>query len=122
VALKFVRQDGTMTREFRALVDSGCSRSTFPAELATELGIDLSKCEPIPGVTASGEDDPDDESSWQKCWTPGIDALFWGQKVHLHAYFRDAPIPILLGREDFFRYFKILFDERAQRFQLEAYA
>jgi hypothetical protein len=56
-----------------------------------------------------------------KCWPAGVDALCWGHKIHLHAYFRDAAIPILLGREDFFIHFKIQFDERGQRFQLEPY-
>lgn len=54
-------------------------------------------------------------------WAGGIDALFWNRTIHLHVYFRNADIPILLGREDFFTHFKILFDERSQRFQLEPY-
>lgn len=116
-----MRQDGTETEEFRALVDSGCNRTTFPAELAAELGIDLAACTPIPGMTASGEDDPNDQSTWMRYWPAGIDAQFWNRAIHLDVYFRDAEIPILLGREDFFTYFKILFDQRNERFSLEPY-
>jgi len=117
----FVRQDGTETQEFRALVDSGCSHTTLPAELAEELGIDLAACVPQRGLTASGEDDPEDESGWMRHWPAGIDANFWNRTIHLDIFFRDAEIPILLGREDFFRYFKVLFDQRNERFQLEPY-
>ena len=54
-------------------------------------------------------------------WPAGIDANFWNRTIHLDIFFRDAEIPILLGREDFFRYFKVLFDQRNERFQLEPY-
>lgn len=116
-----MRQDGTETEEFRALVDSGCTRTTFPADLAGELGIDLAACIPIRGMTASGEDDPEDQSTWMRHWPAGIDAHFWNTTIHLDAYFRNAEIPILLGREDFFWCFKVLFDQRNERFSLEPY-
>jgi Aspartyl protease len=116
-----MRQDGSETEELRAIVDSGCNRSTFPTELAPELGIDLAACAPVRGLTASGADDEEDESSWMKHWPPGIDTKFWNRTIHLEVFFRNAEIPILLGREDFFRCFKVLFDERNQRFSLQPY-
>src|ERR1700684_2381005 len=44
VSIALVRQDGTMTTKARALVDSGCDVTSFPAAWAEELGIDLSQC------------------------------------------------------------------------------
>jgi len=110
-----------MTPRVRALVDSGCSSTTFPAELAAELGIDWDACTPVRGITASGADDPGDDSRWPRVWPPGVDAVVWGKKVHLSAMFRLDLVPILLGRDDFFARFKILFDHRKQRFSLEPY-
>lgn len=121
IPLVLMRQDGTETEEFRALVDSGCSLTTFPAEMASELGIDYTACTPIRGITASGPDHAENESTWQRYWPPGIDVVFWNRTLHLQAFFRPAEIPILLGRDDFFTYFKVLFDQRNERFQLEPY-
>jgi aspartyl protease len=121
VPLKFVRQDGSETQEFRAIVDSGCDRTTFPSEMAAELGIDLAQCPALQGKTAAGVDNPEDESTWIRQCVNGIDAKFWGRTIHIDAFFRNADIPVLLGRKDFFRCFLVLFDERAQRFQLTPY-
>jgi hypothetical protein len=110
-----------MSARVRALVDSGCSSTTFPAEWAAELGIDWDECTPVQGITASGADDPSDDSRWPRVWPPGVDAVFAGKRIHLSAMFRLDLIPILLGRDDFFAHYKILFDHRNHKFSLEAY-
>jgi hypothetical protein len=75
----------------------------------------------VQGITASGADDPSDDSRWPRVWPPGVDAVFAGKRIHLSAMFRLDLIPILLGRDDFFAHYKILFDHRNQKFSLEAY-
>lgn len=110
-----------MTPRIRALVDSGCSNTTFPKDLVEELGIDWDACTPIQGITATGTDDENDESNWPRVWGPGIKAVHAGETLHLSAMFRpDLPL-ILLGRDDFFAHYKVGFDHRNQKFSLEPY-
>lgn len=113
-----------MTPKARALVDSGCSSTTFPAEWAATLGIDWEECTPIPGITASGADDAEDQTLWPRVWAPGVDAILMGEKVHLSAMFRIVQVgtvPILLGRDDFFAHYRVSFEHRDRRFFLEPY-
>ena len=113
-----------MTPKVRALVDSGCSSTTFPAEWAANLGIDWDDCTPVPGITAAGADDLEDQSLWPRVWTPGVDAIFMGEKIHLSAMFRivkEGTVPILLGRDDFFAHYKVCFEHRERRFSLMPY-
>lgn len=111
-----VGPSGTQLPRQRALVDSGCDYSTFPKAWAVLLGIDFDiDCAPIQGNTASGKDDS------QRCYEPGIHGLVMGHNVPLSAIFHPQ-IPIaLLGREDFFKYFKVGFDQRRKRFRVEPY-
>jgi hypothetical protein len=106
-----------MTPQSRALVDSGCDITSFPKDWAADLGIDWDACNEFQGVTAAGQDITDLPRRWQ----PGVDALVFGQKIHLEAVFRPGLPIILLGREDFFSYFKVAFDQRGKTFELEAY-
>ena len=103
-----------------ALVDSGCDFTMFPEEWAKPLGIDLDQCQPMPGYTAAGKDDAEDENC-PRLYAPGLDAVVAGHKVHLHALFRRGLPVILLGREDFFEYFKVSFDQRRKSFVIEIY-
>jgi hypothetical protein len=110
-----------MTPRTRALVDSGCDVTSFPADWAEELGIELSDCPTFAGLTAAGKDSDDENLQPREC-PDGVDALVLGQKIHLHAVFRPGLPIILLGREDFFRYFKVTFDQEAMIMRLESYA
>jgi hypothetical protein len=96
ISISLVRQDGTMTPRARALVDTGCDVTSFPSAWAEELGIDLSECAAFAGVTAAGKDGTDIDAQPRR-WSPGVDALVLGQKVHLEAVFRPG-LPILLSR------------------------
>lgn len=110
-----------MTPRARALVDSGCDVTSFPSAWAEELGIELDKCPSFAGVTAAGKDDAK-AADRPRRWPPGVDALVLGHKVHLQAVFRPGLPIVLLGREDFFSYFKVSFDQRAKTMRLESYA
>jgi hypothetical protein len=116
-----VRIDGTMTTRTRALVDSGCDVTSFPSAWAEELGIDLGECPPFAGVTDAGKDGGK-AAEQPRRWSPGVDALVLGQKIHLEAVFRPGLPIVLLGREDFFSYFKVSFDQKAKVTRLESYA
>lgn len=116
VPIKFVKLDGTMTPATLGVVDSGCDSSTFPAEWARALGIDLhgADCVTQQGSTAGGV-------IKQHFYKPGLDILFLGRKIHLAAAFNPGLPVILLGRQDFFACFKITFDQRANAFTVESY-
>jgi hypothetical protein len=95
------------------LVDSGADTSTFPASWATILGIDVATCLEYESDTAGGP-------ASQFLYEPGIHAAFMGQKFHLSATFSAACGTVLLGRTDFFHYFKELrFDQQGQQFHVE---
>ena len=119
VSIALVRKDGTMTSKARALVDSGCDVTSFPSAWAAELGIDLGECAAFAGVTAAGKDAA---NAQPRRWPHGVDALILGQKIHLEAVFRPGLPILLLGREDFFTYFKVSFDQKAKIMRLESYA
>ncbi len=110
-----------MTARTRALVDSGCDITSFPTAWAEELGIDLGECAPFAGVTAAGKDGAN-KAQQPRRWPEGVDALVLGQKIHLEAVFRPGLPIVLLGREDFFSYFKVIFDHRQKIMRLESYS
>jgi hypothetical protein len=96
------------------LVDSGADSSILPKNWATILGIDLNNdCERTVGATAGGDGD-------QWVYEPGLDAIVVDKKIRITAVFTRTPI-VLLGRDDFFREFKVAFDHRALAFHVEPY-
>jgi hypothetical protein len=57
----------------------------------------------------------------QYAYPPGVHVLFLGKKLLLTATFAPECPHVLLGREDFFMYFKsINFDQSRQKLVLEA--
>lgn len=97
------------------IVDSGADESTIPIEYAARLGIDVhADCETNDVVTASG---PTTEFRYRG----PITALVLGEVVPLQASFLEGLPFVLLGRNDFFHHFKILFDQRARSFTLVTY-
>jgi hypothetical protein len=115
IPLKLLRVDKSILPSTVALLDSGADCSTFPSAWATKMGIDLEKdCEKITGNTAGGE-------TTNFVYASGAEALICGEKRRLHAIFNNGLNVILLGREDFFSYYKILFDQRAKTFTLQPY-
>lgn len=98
-----------------AIVDSGADHSFIPISLASTLGIDLAQCQREDCNTAGGV-------STQYIWQAGLDAEVqaMGMNIHLKTAFSETPF-VLLGREDFFKTFKITFDQRASKFTLELY-
>ena len=95
-------------------MDSGADSSLFPDAMMPLLGIDKADCKEIQGKTASGNC-----TYWH--WDKGkLEAEIEGKHVNLVAMF-SATERALLGRRDFFRVFKVAFDERKQRFRLDPY-
>jgi hypothetical protein len=96
------------------IVDSGCDSTTFPLEWAERLGIDPDvDCVPQEGSTAGG-------ATTQFVYAPGVYVLLLGKKLLLGATFAPLCPHVLLGREDFFLYFKsISFDQVHEKLHLE---
>ena len=112
-----------MTPRVRALVDSGCDGTSLPKEWAARLGIDfMGECDEISGVTAAGSDTNHPPELRPRRYAPGIEVVFEGDRLRLHALFRPGLPLILLGREDFFSYFKVCFDQPQHSFSLERFA
>jgi hypothetical protein len=95
------------------LVDSGADCACFPLIWAEILGIDLAACTVRRGSTAGG-------ASEQYHWPTGLRAEIVGVEMPLTAVFTATPVA-LLGRQDFFRAFRVDFDERNRVFQLTRY-
>jgi hypothetical protein len=96
-----------------AIVDSGCDSTTLPLEWAAQLGIDYkADCQEVICGTAGGE-------ATQYVYPPGIHAVFKGKKFRLAAQFAPHCPHILLGRQDFFRYFQtVTFDQSKEQLHL----
>jgi hypothetical protein len=114
VPLRLVKPDGAMRPQIYGLADSGCDCSTFPIDWAKDLGIDLGECAQTTGNTAGGTVE-------KYLYVPGVDAIVFGRKIHLSAFFSPGLPLALLGREDFFSYFRASFDQRSLSFRLDAY-
>jgi hypothetical protein len=105
---------GEIPAKLTAIVDSGADCSYFPKEWAPALGIDCdADCVKFKGATAGG-------ATEQFLYEPGLEAKFLGKKVLLGAIFSQGCAAALMGREDFFRYFKaVKFDQDAEVLELE---
>lgn len=115
VSLGLVDVDGNiLAARPLGIVDSGCDFTTFPVEWGERLGIDTdSDCLRQEGETAGG-------TTAQHLYVAGIDVLFLGKRLLLSATFAPLCPHVLLGREDFFRYFKsISFDQSKEKLHLE---
>jgi hypothetical protein len=99
------------------IVDSGCDSTTFPIEWAERLGIDpAGDCVPQDCSTAGGP-------IQQFAYAPGVHVLFLGKKLLLSATFAPECPHVLLGREDFFMYFKsVNFEQAREKLILEGAA
>ena len=72
------------------------------------LGIHVeTDCQPRAGNSAGGR-----TTNFE--YAAGVDAIFMARKIRLCASFNTGLPVILLGREDFFSMYLILFDERAK--------
>lgn len=108
VALKFNR----LKKEFFALVDSGATVSVFRAEVAESLGIEIQKGKEIYLGGVGGH---------IKGYLHQLKIELAGKKfacpiVFSHEYLVSFN---LLGRQEFFKRFKILFEERKNLLKLE---
>jgi hypothetical protein len=114
--MKLIHVEGSLLKaRVYGLIDSGADYSTFPVEWAPELGIELKGCLAHQGGTAGGP-------AGRYLHEPGIYVSILGRKLHLGACFAPKCPIVLLGREDFFRYFRVAFDQAQETFRVEAVA
>ena len=99
-------------RTFLALIDSGADQIIMPAAIAEVFGIDRATCPERSVVGVSMEP------------ITGFVAELWLRIEHQRESFRapiifiDADVPVLLGRERFFDFYGIKFDQRHDIFEL----
>jgi hypothetical protein len=105
--------DGKTRFPLFALPDSGADCSCFPEEWASPLGIDLAACEKRLVSTGAGK-------TYHHDWQDSLTATVAGHEIQLQASFGPVRVGIL-GRSDFFEYFRVEFDERAGLTYIEPY-
>ncbi len=87
------------------------------------MGIDFENdcVEVSGGESAAGSDADQPVENRPRLYQPGIEVAFRGERLKLAGFFRPNLKVMLLGRDDFFNYFKVSFDQRRLRFTLERY-
>jgi hypothetical protein len=98
------------------LVDTGADYSILPQGYAGYLGVDLSDCDEKPCTTAGG---------------PGVvrvhpipleaEVQAMGVRFAMRSAFTEYGNTVLLGREDFFKEFRVTVNEVDQTFTLEKF-
>lgn len=96
----------------RALVDSGADYSILPTSYAHYLGVDLDACDERPATTAGG-------TGKVLVHPLSLEAEIEAMNVRFAMAYTKQGNTILLGREDFFKEFRVTIDEPAQTFTLE---
>ena len=86
----------------------------FPKSYAGRFGVDLAECEEIPSGTAGG-------SGIVLVHSLPLEAEIQAMNVRfaMKSAYSEGGNTVLLGREDFFKEFRVTFDERAQTFTLK---
>ena len=103
---------GRQRRTFLALIDSGADQIIMPSAIAEVSGIDRANCPERSVIGVSMEP------------IQGFVADLWLRIEHQREYFRapvvfvDADVPVLLGRECFFDYYRVKFDQARGIFEL----
>jgi hypothetical protein len=99
------------------LVDSGADHSILPKSYASYLGVKLADCEERPCTTAGG-------SGTILVHSVPLEAEVQAMNVRfaMTSAFTEHAVTVLLGREDFFKTFRVSIDEPAQVFTLELLA
>lgn len=98
------------------LVDSGSDSSSFPLDLGVALGLTYDTTSPVQGLGVSGD--------FQ--FYVATNELVAQSDVGQIVFRRALLVPggarhILLGRNDFFRQYRVKFSEREERMELEPY-
>jgi hypothetical protein len=108
-----VTRSGKILKPTLAILDSGADSTTFPLAWAARIGIDVERdCVPAPCDTAAG--------GTTGFYYPGdVEAIVMGEPLPLSATFNPGLGVVLLGRSDFFDWYKVLFDQRAKIFTIE---
>jgi len=115
LGVTLLNDDGQHLANARALVDSGADFTTFSAEWAALLHIDLDEdCTKEPVTVASGA------TAYHYVYTDGLEVEVVGEKLKLDVVkFCKGLRLAYLGRKDFFGRYLVLFDQRELRFFLE---
>ena len=106
-----VRHDG-VEAPVSVLLDSGCETTTLHTDIAKFLGIDLSSCETC-SVTGVGVKSRTGYRSRVMLYVHEFDYEFETPVI-----FADIQILGLLGQNNFFEHFRVLFEGNKKQFKL----
>ena len=99
-----------------AVIDSGADQTVLPLEWAQPLGVDLA------GTKAKGILYG---QTWRDAYEVEQSLVFelvgTGVAFMIAPCFSDAHDQVLLGRQDFFRHYRVTFDQRARQVTLARY-
>jgi hypothetical protein len=112
VPFKVVGPNGAVIVD-SGLVDSGADSSAFPLWMMKRFRIFKNQCKKEKFETSGGE-------GVQWIYPENLKATIFGRDLELTAIFTETPIA-LLGREDFFSAFRVVFDERALTLTIDPY-
>jgi hypothetical protein len=95
-----------------ALIDSGCTTTNVNAEIAQQLGIDITKCQKIPNTGIGGVK----EGYLSEL---AIKVKDFGEEFRSKVILMEGlPYSVLLGQDNFFENFDIKFEKRNNTFEL----
>ena len=100
------------SREYVALIDSGADVTMMSTEIADALGVDWKSGRKSSAMGISG--------GLQTSYLGSIDVAVKriGETITLPVLFTEANIPILLGQEEFFDYYRIRFEKDHDMFEI----
>jgi len=106
---------GGLSIRYYGLVDSGSDYSVIPHDLARRIGVEYDESQPGEGEAAGGQSFRYWEATNQLAIQTEVGGLtFDGAMVADEGDF-------ILGRHDFFRRYRVTFNERAQELEVEPF-
>ena len=104
---------GGLPTRYYGLVDSGSDYSVIPRELARRIGVQYDESKPDEGEAAGGQSFTFWEATNQLAIQTEVGGLTFDE-----AMVADEG-DFILGRHDFFRRYRVSFNELAQEFEIE---
>lgn len=115
VPVKVLAPDPGRCLEGWALLDTGSSLSSIPIKFMDGLGIAADECRPSSSNGVGGSHRVLD-------YPGGLEAHVGGYRVQIAARFHEHGHGLILGAEDFLRWFRATFDTRDRVVRLKPYA
>ncbi|MBI3637691.1 MAG: retroviral-like aspartic protease family protein [Candidatus Rokubacteria bacterium] len=106
---------GGIPIRYYALVDSGSDYSVIPLDLARRIGLQFDESQPEEGAATGGQSFRYWEATNQLAIQTEVGGLTFDEAMVAEGD------DFILGRHDFFRRYRVSFNEPAQEFEIEAF-